>query len=38
MAAAEDVDVEMIYALASVGAGVDDQAIAVGQPFCTRNF
>jgi hypothetical protein len=27
------VDVEMVYGLAAVGAGVDDYAIAVGEAF-----
>ena len=36
VAAAEHVDVEMIDGLAAVGAGVDDDAIAVAQSFCAR--
>jgi len=38
VAAAQDVDVKVVDGLAAVGAGVDDHAIAVDEPFRTSNF
>jgi hypothetical protein len=38
VAAAEDVEVEMIDALAAVGAGVDDDTIPIGQALFARNI
>jgi len=36
--AAEQVDVQMVDRLAAVGAGVDDQAVAVGKVLCAGDF
>ena len=38
MAAAEEVDVEVVDGLAAVGAGVDDEAVAVGEVLPAGDF
>jgi hypothetical protein len=37
-AAAEEVDVEVVDGLAAVGAGVDDEAVAVGEVLLASDF
>lgn len=39
VAPAQDMEMEMKHALATVGAGIDDEAIPrIGNPFQTRNL